>query len=129
MVSASVEVIFQSVESLINDINHFTKNSTELPHIDMGPLPITVMCITVGKFHIDILFVYRDFIVVCKAVLSFLCFQIPNPTMRALAQDHLNDVFSNIVALGCGIVGKKIQGYSFCFYLNFSSCQRSRWYN
>jgi len=27
--------------------------------------------------------------------------------MQALAQDHLNDVFSNIVALVCGILGKK----------------------
>jgi hypothetical protein len=27
--------------------------------------------------------------------------------MYALAQDHLNDVFSNIVALACGIIGKQ----------------------
>lgn len=49
MVSASVQVIYESVESLVNDVGHFTKNSTELRDIDMGPLPITVMCVTVGR--------------------------------------------------------------------------------
>jgi hypothetical protein len=107
MVSASVQVIYQSVESLISDIHHFTQNSTELPHITMGPIPITVMCVTIGMFCIDISYFYRDYFIVCKATLSFLCFQISNPTMSALAHDHLNDVFSNIVALVCGIVGKK----------------------
>ena len=48
MVSASVQVIYESVESLIGDVNHFTKNSTQLPDISMGPLPITVMCVTIG---------------------------------------------------------------------------------
>lgn len=51
MVSASVQVIYESVESLINDVNHFTKNSTELREIDMGAAPITVMCITIGKYE------------------------------------------------------------------------------
>jgi hypothetical protein len=63
MVSASVEVIFESVESLIDDINYFTKNSTELRDINMGPLPITVMCVTVGMFPIDILYLYRNYFV------------------------------------------------------------------
>lgn len=49
MVSASVQVIFESTEGLIGYIEHFTKNSTELRHIDMGPVPITVMCVTVGE--------------------------------------------------------------------------------
>lgn len=49
MVSASVQVIYESTESLINDINHFTKNSTELRQIDMGPAPISVMSVTIGK--------------------------------------------------------------------------------
>ncbi len=120
MVSASVEVIYQSVESLIDDINHFTKNSTELRQIDMGPLPITVMSVTVGKFNFDILFLHRHSFVVIKAILSFLCFQISNPTMYALAQDHLNDVFSNIVALACGIIGKK-QSLLFLFYFYIST--------
>lgn len=55
---------------------------------------------------------------VLKAVLSSLCFQIANPTMHALAQDHLNDVFSNIVALVCGIIGmkkKKISKYIYIY--------------
>ena len=48
MVSASVQVIFESTEGLVGYIEYFTKNSTELRHIDMGPVPITVMCVTVG---------------------------------------------------------------------------------
>ncbi|UJR25756.1 hypothetical protein I4U23_007110 [Adineta vaga] len=91
MVSASVQVIYESVESLISDVNAFQGNSTELRKIEMGPVPITVMCVTV----------------ICKAILSFLCFRLSNPTMRAVAQDHLNDVFSNIVALACGIIASK----------------------
>jgi len=59
-----------------------------------------------GYVCIDILCLYRDYFIVCKLILSFLCFQISNPTMQALAQDHLNDVFSNIVAVVCGIIGK-----------------------
>jgi divalent metal cation (Fe/Co/Zn/Cd) transporter len=53
-----------------------------------------------------------DFVLVCKATLSFFCFQIANPTMQALGQDHRNDVFSNIAALVSGLVGKK-EKYSF----------------
>jgi hypothetical protein len=48
MVSASVEVIYQSVESLISDIDAFKNNSTDVRQIDMGPLPIAVMSVTVG---------------------------------------------------------------------------------
>ncbi|CAF1221525.1 unnamed protein product [Adineta steineri] len=91
MVSASIQVIYESAESLVNDIHHFTNNSTELRDIDMGPAPITVMCVTV----------------ICKAVLSFLCYQVANPTMSAVAQDHRNDVFSNLIALACGILAVK----------------------
>jgi len=61
MVSASVQIIYESVQSLINDINHFTKNSTELPNINMGPIPITVMCVTVGMFVL-IFYVYIEII-------------------------------------------------------------------
>lgn len=50
MVSASVQVIYESVQSLINDVQHFTNNSTSLRHIHMGPAPITVMCVTVGIY-------------------------------------------------------------------------------
>jgi hypothetical protein len=63
-------------------------------------------------------------ILVCKAVLAFLCFQIANPTMRAVALDHLNDVFSNIIALACGLIGKKKKTkYSHYPYFHIFSCQ------
>jgi hypothetical protein len=58
MVSASVQIIYESVEALIDDIDYFTKNSTTLRDINMGPVPITVMCVTVGMFSINILCLY-----------------------------------------------------------------------
>lgn len=48
-----------------------------------------------------------NYVLVCKAVLSFLCYRVSNPTMYAVAQDHRNDVFSNMIALACGIIGKE----------------------
>jgi hypothetical protein len=38
-------------------------------------------------------------------VLFVLCYRVKNPTMYALAEDHRNDVASNIVALTCGLIG------------------------
>ena len=61
MVSASVQVIYESVESLMSNVDHFTKNSTELPNIDMGPIPITVMCVTIGMFILIINIRMDDF--------------------------------------------------------------------
>ncbi|CAF1151635.1 unnamed protein product, partial [Didymodactylos carnosus] len=40
-----------------------------------------------------------------KLVLFVLCYRLKNPTMYALAEDHRNDVASNIVALACGLLG------------------------
>ncbi|CAF3657063.1 unnamed protein product [Rotaria sp. Silwood1] len=50
MISASVQVIYESVQSLTNYVNYFTKKSTSLRHIEMGPAPITVMCVTISKY-------------------------------------------------------------------------------
>jgi hypothetical protein len=129
MVSASVQVIYESCESLIDYINHFTINSTELRKIDMGPAPITVMCVTVGVYE-SIIYLINNMIVflVCKAVLSFLCYQVPNPTMNAVAQDHRNDVFSNIIALTCGIIGKR-NAVLVYFYFEFFSFEIIGWFN
>ena len=43
--------------------------------------------------------------IVSKAILFVLCYRIKTPTMSALAEDHRNDVVSNIVALFCGLIG------------------------
>lgn len=37
--------------------------------------------------------------------------------MKALTQDHLNDVFSNIIALVCGTLGKKKKYNNIHFYI------------
>ncbi|CAF0740842.1 unnamed protein product [Adineta steineri] len=94
MCAASVEVIFESGQTLNQDIEYFThKNSSSkstytLPRIDMTLLPIVSMAITI----------------VTKAILFIFCIRVKNPSIYALAEDHRNDVASNIVALACGLV-------------------------
>jgi len=56
MCSASVEVIFESGETLIQDVDYFTQktngsSTNTLPDIDMSTLPIISMVITIGKLH------------------------------------------------------------------------------
>lgn len=41
-----------------------------------------------------------------KLILFLLCSRERSETLNALAQDHRNDVFSNSIALICGIFGK-----------------------
>ena len=55
MCSASVQVIFESGETLEQDIEYFThrnnaSSTKTLPDIDMSTLPIISMVITIGKF-------------------------------------------------------------------------------
>ncbi|CAF3078258.1 unnamed protein product [Rotaria socialis] len=95
MCAASVQVIFESVQTFADDIEYFTKpyNQTsckKLPDLDMSIVPIVVMVLTI----------------VSKAVLFLLSYRIDNPTMSALAEDNRNDVASNIVALVCGLIGQ-----------------------
>jgi hypothetical protein len=54
MCSASVEVIFESGQTLIQDVQYFihrnNASSTDtLPDINMTTLPIVVMALTIGK--------------------------------------------------------------------------------
>jgi len=56
MCSASVEVIFESGETLIQDVDYFTQktngsSTNTLPDIDMSTLPIIAMAITIGELH------------------------------------------------------------------------------
>jgi hypothetical protein len=56
MCSASVEVIFESGQTLIQDVQYFTQknnvsSTNTLPDIDMSTLPIISMAITIGKLH------------------------------------------------------------------------------
>lgn len=59
------------------------------------------------------------FFLVSKLILFLLCSREKSATLNALAQDHRNDVFSNTVALLCGIVGKRIVA-SHCHLFSFS---------
>ncbi len=67
MVSASVQVIYESTESLMRDVKHFTKNSTELRQIDMGPTPIVIMCITISMYQS----LYRVLIIIYNCIFSW----------------------------------------------------------
>jgi hypothetical protein len=56
MCSASVEVIFQSGQTLIQDVEYFSQkgnvSSTKtLPEIDMSTVPIMAMVVTIGKLY------------------------------------------------------------------------------
>ncbi|UJR34823.1 hypothetical protein I4U23_027604 [Adineta vaga] len=90
MCAASVIVVYNSVNTIINDVGYFTETNTTktLSEINMSPFPMGVMCATA----------------ISKAILFFLCYRVKNPTMSALAEDHRNDVASNIIALGCGLI-------------------------
>ncbi|CAF0756770.1 unnamed protein product [Rotaria sordida] len=93
MCSASVQVIFESAETLDQDIEYFThqnngSSTKTLPEINMSIVPIVAMVLTI----------------VSKSILFVLCYRIKNPTMYALAEDSRNDVASNIVALACGLI-------------------------
>ncbi|CAF3786004.1 unnamed protein product [Rotaria sordida] len=91
MCAASVLVIYESVNTIVNDAQYFTQQNTTktLTNIDMSALPVSVMVITI----------------VSKAILFLLCYRLKTPTMSALSSDHRNDVCSNIVALFCGLIG------------------------
>ena len=96
MCAASVLVVYESLNTIVNYAQFFTeKNTTKtLSEIDMSAFPIATIVVTI----------------IVKAILFFLCFRIKTPTMSALAADHRNDVFSNLVALVCGLIGKRQGG-------------------
>ncbi|CAF1448466.1 unnamed protein product [Rotaria sp. Silwood1] len=91
MCAASVLVIYESINTIVNDAQYFTEQNTTktLTDIDMSALPVSVMVITI----------------VSKAILFLLCYRIKTPTLSALSSDHRNDVCSNLVALFCGLIG------------------------
>ncbi|UJR22524.1 hypothetical protein I4U23_025573 [Adineta vaga] len=91
MCAASVLVIYESVNTIISDVQYFTeKNTTKtLSDIDMSAFPIATSCV----------------VIVSKAILFYFCHRVHTPTLSALAEDHRNDVASNTVALLCGLVG------------------------
>jgi hypothetical protein len=97
MCAASVIVIYNSINAITNDVAFFLETNTtkSLSEIDMSIFPVTVMCFTA----------------VNKAILFILCSHVKNPTMSALAEDHRNDVASNIIALGCGLIGEYLQDF------------------
>lgn len=93
MCAASVLVVYESINTIVGNAQYFTETNTTrtLSQIDMSAFPISVMVITA----------------VSKSILFFLCCRVKTPTMSALSADHRNDVFSNLVALSCGLIGRE----------------------
>ncbi|KAK3598739.1 hypothetical protein CHS0354_016850 [Potamilus streckersoni] len=85
---------FQLVVESIQKIAAFASNATNeesFPIVELPTILISVFTI-VTKFIL---------VIVCK------CFGRGSPSINALAQDHRNDVLSNIVAIVCGYLGSK----------------------
>lgn len=52
MCAASFQVIFEGVRSVIEDVGYFRNVSGyayEKPPVDINPVAISIMCITIGK--------------------------------------------------------------------------------
>ena len=49
--------------------------------------------------------------IIIKTILFFLCFQVDNASVQALATDHRNDIASNLAALIFGLLGTYVWKY------------------
>ncbi|CAF0988981.1 unnamed protein product [Rotaria sp. Silwood1] len=115
MCSASIQVISESLQTTVNDIKMLRKypsNSSEYVHpINMTTLPVAIMGTTIGNSVLFFRFKFVsytdhiDLFLVLKLILFILCSRETSETLNVLAQDHRNDVFSNSIALICGIFG------------------------
>lgn len=93
MCSASVQVLVESIQRLFLYIRYLMKTIDQMPEVNVNidrPIPIVVMCITI----------------ILKIGLYFSCRRIDVETIKALAQDHRNDILSNLIALIAGLIGK-----------------------
>ncbi|GFO13967.1 metal tolerance protein [Plakobranchus ocellatus] len=83
MALCSLQLIRESIEKTV----HLSRHESRLPVVDYITAAIA------GST------------VITKAILWIVCRKLPSPVVQALAQDHRNDVLSNIVALACGYFG------------------------
>ncbi|CAF1135380.1 unnamed protein product [Adineta steineri] len=91
MCSASVQVLSEAIQRLFIYIKYFTNHTNDISDVNMNikqPIPIIIMCITI----------------MIKIILYFSCRNIPIETVKALAQDHRNDILSNCIALISGLI-------------------------
>lgn len=110
MSSASVMVISESLQTIAKDVDAFRGNASEtlknLHELDMRAIPITIMCTTIGMKGVVLTYKLSLIFLVSKLILFILCSRESSVTLNALAQDHRNDVFSNVIALICGVAGR-----------------------
>ena len=83
MALCSLQLIRESIEKTV----HLTSRDSSLPVVDYVTGAIAGSTVVV------------------KAVLWIVCRNVPSSVVKALAQDHRNDVLSNTVALLCGFLG------------------------
>ncbi|XP_074654824.1 uncharacterized protein LOC141908619 [Tubulanus polymorphus] len=89
---ASVQLIGQSIQTTVTMVG--LPGQEGAPVMDIPTIVILV------------------FTIVSKLVLFLVCQRWKSPLSEALAQDHRNDVLSNIVALVCGYIAFKLWKYA-----------------
>ncbi|CAF1602472.1 unnamed protein product [Adineta ricciae] len=98
MCSASAEILTEALKRLLTYVRYFTHQTNEIPEVNMNikqPIPIVAMCITI----------------ILKIVLYYFCRNVKVETVKALAQDHRNDILSNFVSLISGLIaGQTLSG-------------------
>ncbi|XP_013390153.1 metal tolerance protein 9 isoform X2 [Lingula anatina] len=87
---ASAQLIVESIEIIVS----LAQGNPRTVNMDIST--IVIICSTI----------------VIKFILFIFCRRMKNPSIQALAQDHRNDVLSNLVALGMGLIGDKLWPYA-----------------
>ncbi|CAH1776433.1 unnamed protein product, partial [Owenia fusiformis] len=90
MALASVQMIRESIQKIIE----YAGDQSSGPSVDIATIVIL------------------SFTIVTKLVLFLVCRRIANPSIQTLAQDHRNDVLSNLVALAMGFIGTRYWSYA-----------------
>ncbi|ESO85186.1 hypothetical protein LOTGIDRAFT_167973 [Lottia gigantea] len=98
---ASLQLIRESIER----IAALATAVLDLPHMEIATMIIAGSTIVI------------------KFIMWLLCRRIDTPSVQALAQDHLNDVFSNSVALICGYLVIKFIMWLLCRRIDTPSVQ------
>lgn len=83
--------------SLVMELVRLLEGCSSGNHAPVFETPTIVICIAT---------------VVTKLVLYLVCRRIDNPSVQALAKDHLNDVISNSGAIACGMIAYKLWKYA-----------------
>ncbi len=88
----SVIMCMLSVQVVIEAVRQLVGGAVSAP--DMGPLEIGGLVL----------------VIVVKLLLFLYCRRVPSPAAQALAQDHFNDVLTNIFGTIFAVMGSRLWG-------------------